>query len=62
MVIYGNYMFEFNINKDMKKEYNKGSGTYMSVAAHISLTLFVKELKINVEQGRVVTSLNIIKH
>jgi hypothetical protein len=55
-------MFEFNINKDMKKEYNKGSGTYMSVAAHICLTLFVKELKINVEQGRVVTSLNIIKH
>jgi len=32
------------------------------VAAHLYLTLIVKKLKISVEQGRVVTSLNIIKH
>ena len=32
------------------------------VAANLCLTLIVKELKINIEQGRVVTTLNIIKH
>ena len=36
MVICGSYMFEFNVNKDMKKIYYKGgdnregSGTFMS--------------------------------
>jgi len=30
------------------------------VVAHLCLTLIVKELKIRVEQGRVVTTLNII--
>ena len=56
MVIYGNYTFDFNINKDMKKK------NIIRVVARICLTLIVKELKINVEQGRVVTTLNIIKH
>jgi hypothetical protein len=32
------------------------------VAAHLCLTLFVKELNISVEHGRVVTTLNIMKH
>ena len=32
------------------------------VATHLCLTLIVKELKINVEQGRVVTTLTKIKH
>jgi hypothetical protein len=32
------------------------------VAAHLCLTLIVKELKISVERGRVVTTLNIIEH
>ena len=32
------------------------------VAEHSCLTLIIKELKINVEQDRVVTTLNIIKH
>jgi hypothetical protein len=32
------------------------------VVAHLSLTLIVKKLKISVEQGRVVTTLNIFKH
>ena len=31
------------------------------VAAHLCLTLIVKQLNISVEQGRVVTTLNIIK-
>ena len=30
------------------------------VAAHLSLTLIIKELRISVEQDRVVTTLNII--
>jgi hypothetical protein len=32
------------------------------VAAHLCFTLIIKELKISVEQDRVVTTLNIIKH
>ena len=32
------------------------------VSTHLCLALIVKELKINVEHGRVVTTLNIIKH
>jgi hypothetical protein len=32
------------------------------VAAHLCSTLIIKELKINVEKDRVVTTLNIIKH
>ena len=32
------------------------------VAAHLCLIVFVKELRISVGQGRVVTTLNIIKH
>jgi hypothetical protein len=32
------------------------------VAAHLCLTLMIKELKMSVEQHRVVTTLNIIKH
>ena len=32
------------------------------VAAHLCLTLVIKELKISVEQDRMVTTLNIIKH
>ena len=32
------------------------------VATHLFLTLVVKELKISVKHGRVVTTLNIIRH
>ena len=34
----------------------------MKVAAQLCLALIVKELKINVEHGRVVITFNIIKH
>ena len=61
MVICGGYMFEFYVSKDMKKGYNKGGGG-RKVAAHLCLTLIVKELKVSVEHGRVVTTLNRIKH
>ena len=57
-------MFEFSVSKDMEiyiyiyiREVAVGK-----VVAHLCLTLIVKELKINVGQGRVVTPLNIIKH
>ena len=49
-------MFEFSVSKDMKyqnKINNKGR-----IPAH----LIVKELKFSVEQGRVVTTFDIIKH
>ena len=53
-------MFEFSVSKDMKKKIDKRRiPTYL--LAYL-LTLIVKELKISVEQGRVVTTLNIIKH
>ena len=32
------------------------------VVMHLCLTLIIKELKISVEQDRVITTLNIIKH
>ena len=50
-------MFEFSVSKDMKyqKINNKDKGR---IPAH----LIVKELKFSVEQGRVVTTFDIIKH
>ena len=57
-------MFEFSDSKDMKiiiiiiiREVTVGK-----VAAHLCLAQIVKEFKISVEQGRVVTTRNIIKH
>ena len=58
-------MHEFSVNKDMKKS-NKGKRrkevAVGKVAAHLCLTLIIKELKISVHHDRVVTTLNIIKH
>ena len=51
-------MFEFSVGKDMKVTNNNDKRripTYL-------LTLIIKELNISVEQGRVVTTLNIVKH
>ena len=56
MVICQGYMFNFSVSKDMKNENDKRRiPTYL-------LTLFVKKLKVSVEQGRVVTTLHMIKH
>jgi hypothetical protein len=57
MVMCGSYMFEFSVSEDIKINNNdkRKIPTYL-------LTLIIKELKIIVEQGRVVTTLNIIKH
>ena len=57
MVICGSYIFEYSVSKDIIREVAIGK-----VAAHLCLTLIVKKLNINVKQGRVVITLNIIKH
>jgi len=62
MVICGSYTFEFSISKDMQKCFTRRKVVVGKVAPHLSLTVIAKELKISVEQGRVVTTLNIIKH
>jgi hypothetical protein len=49
-------MFESSVSKDMKKEYHKGSGSREGSGTFMSN----KELKTRVEQGRVVTTLNIL--
>ena len=54
-------MFEFGVSKDMKKLYiyiyiyKEGK-----VATHLCLALIVKYLKNSIQQGRVVTTLNIL--
>jgi hypothetical protein len=62
MVIYGSYMFEFSVGKDMAKKDITWEVAVGKIATHLYLTLIAKELKISVEQSRVVTTLNIIKH
>ena len=54
-------MFEFNVSKDMKK---RTTMIKRRISPHLLaylLPLIVKELKISVEQGRVVTTLYTIK-
>ena len=54
-------MFEFCVSKDMKKKKNGKRRIPAYLLAYL-LTLIVKELKISVEHGRVVTTLNITEH
>ena len=54
-------MFEFSVSKDMKKDIIR-EVALGKVAAHLCLPLIVKELKISVEEGRVVTTLDRIIH
>jgi hypothetical protein len=61
MIICESYMFEFSISRDIKRVDIRKEVTVGKVTAHLCLTLIVKELKISVEHGRVVTTLNIIK-
>ena len=60
MVICGNYMFEFSVRKDMKTKTKNGKKRILAHLLAYLLTLIVKVLNINVEQGKVVTTLNII--
>jgi hypothetical protein len=65
MVIFGSYMHEFSVSKDMKKIDNDKRRKKVVVGnlpEHLCLKLIIKELKISVEQDRLVTTLNIIKH
>jgi len=55
-------MFEFSVSKDMKKCSTRREVVVGKVVAHLCLILIVKKLEIGVEQGRVMTTLNIIKH
>ena len=68
MIICGSYMHKFNVSKDMEKNKNKNNNDKRimevaigEVATHLCLTLIIKELKISVEQDRVVKTLNVIK-
>ena len=62
MVIFGSYMFEFNVSKDMKKTNNIDKRSIPPYLLTYLLTLLVKKLKTSVKQGRVVTTLNIVKY
>ena len=65
MINYGNMWklhFEFGDTKDVKKiDIIRREVAVGTVAAHLCLTLIVKELKTSVELARVVPRLNIIK-
>ena len=61
MVICGNYMFEFSVSKDMGKINNDKRRIPTYLLGYL-LTLIVKELTINDEHGKVVATINIIKH
>ena len=54
-------MFEFSVNKDMKK-INNDKRRIPTYLLKYFLTLIVNVLKISVEHSRVVPTLNIIRH
>ena len=62
MVICESYMFEFIFSNDRTNIYIIREVARGKVSSHLCLALIVKELKIGVEHGRVVTTLNVIKH
>jgi hypothetical protein len=62
MAVCGYYMFEFTVSKDMKKKELIMEVAVGKVATHLCLITIIRKLKISVEQSRVVTKLNIIKH
>ena len=62
MVICGSYVFEFSVSKDMGKTINNDKRRIPAFLLAFLRTLVVKKLKVSVEQGKVVTTLNIIKH
>jgi hypothetical protein len=65
MVMFESYMHELSVSKDMNKIDNDKRRKEVVVGKlpeHLCLTLNIKDLKISVEQDRVVTTLNTIKH
>jgi hypothetical protein len=58
-------MHEFSVSKDMKiidNDKRRQEVVVGKLPEHLCLTLVIKESKISVEQDRVVTTLNILKH
>ena len=59
-------MHEFSVSENLEKKINNDKRIKKvaigKVAAHLCLTLIIKELKVSVEHDRVVKTLNIIKH
>jgi hypothetical protein len=55
-------MFEFSVSKDMRTKDIIRKVAIGKVVTHLCLTLIIQELKISVEQGKVITTLNITKH
>ena len=62
MVICKSYMYEFSVFKNMENQNNNDKTRIPTCLLAYLLTLIVKELKMCVEQGRVVTTLNIMKN
>ena len=60
MLICGNYMFECSVNRILKNK-NNDKGRIPSHLLAYLLALIIKELKISVEHGRVVTTPHTIK-
>ena len=50
----------FSISKVLKRNKKIREVTVRKVTTHLCLTVIVKKLKISVEQGRVITTLNIL--
>ena len=55
-------MYEFSVSKDIEHQNNNDKRRIPAHLLAYLLTIFVKALKISVEQGRELTPLNIIKH
>ena len=63
MVICENDMFGFSVSMGMNSMLlTRRVVAVGKVATHLCLTLNVRELKVSVEQDRLVTTSNIIKH
>ena len=60
MIICGSYMFEFSVSNNMKNKLTMIKKRISANPLAYLLTLIINELKIS-EQGRMVTTLNIIK-
>ena len=55
-------MFEYSVSKDTENQNNIDIRRILGHLVAYLLTLIVKELRISVEHGRMVTTLDIIKH
>jgi len=60
--ICGSCKFEFSVSKDMKKMIKNDKKKLPAYLLVLCLTLIVNGLRIRIELGWVVTTLNIIKH